>query len=345
MAPTPARNIPNTIRIISIKDYNLNMEQGREIFRVKIGSHLYGLNRPDSDLDYMGVFIPRSDYLLGLKRIEEVDNSTKNSAAERRNTAEDVDDKSYTLPKYLHLALQNNPNIVEVLFATPENVLVTSPEWEELVANRSKILSRRVFSTFMGYAFSQKKKLTVKSERFHSLEEALKWIIYVFPTEQLDRNDTAITKEQGDILNGTVKYYKSKRANCESFHDGMSIKMIYEHLKEEYENYGWRVHTDTFETLGYDVKFAYHLIRILAEGIELLTTGELHYPISGESRADIVAVREGKLQLPELLAMYDKYELKCKEADAHSVLPQKANFNWADKWLIGILKKSIIEEV
>lgn len=320
------------------------MEQGRLIFKCKIGSHLYGLNRPTSDEDYMGVFIPKSEYLLGLKRIEEVDNSTKSSAAGFRNTAEDIDDKNYTLPKYLHLALQNNPNIVEVLFATPENVLTTSPEWEELVANRDKVLSQRVFFTFTGYAFSQKKKLTVKSERFTSLAKGLDWLTESFTPEERDRDDIAISEADANALNGMLKYYKGQKANCESFHKGMSVKMLYTHLKEEYDTYGWRVHTDTFETLGYDVKFGYHLIRILAEGNELLLTGKLSYPISGEAREDIVRVREGQVELPELLQMYEKYELLCKEAEKKTVLPKKPDFNWADKWLIRILKKSILEE-
>lgn len=320
------------------------MEQGKLIFKCRIGSHLYGLNRPESDEDYMGVFVPKSEYLLGLKRIEEVDNSTKSSAAGFRNTAEDVDDKNYTLPKYLHLALQNNPNIVEVLFATPENVLTTSPEWEELVANRDKILSQRVFFTFTGYAFSQKKKLTVKSERFTSLAKGLQMLEHTFTPEERDRDDIAINETDSFALNSILKYYKGSKSNCESFHKGMSVKMLYDKLREEYDTYGWRVHTDTFETLGYDVKFGYHLIRILAEGAELLLNGELRYPISGFVRDDIVKVREGKVELPELLEMYEKYENMCKVAEKITVLPKKPDFNWADAWLIDILKKSIIDE-
>jgi uncharacterized protein len=89
------------------------------IFRCKIGSHLYGLNRPDSDLDYFEVFIPTSEDLLGLQKCEIVNNSTKSSAEDRRNTEDDVDDVSYSLPRFMNLVLANNPNIVEVLFATP----------------------------------------------------------------------------------------------------------------------------------------------------------------------------------------------------------------------------------
>lgn len=321
------------------------MEQGRLIFKVRTGSQLYGLQRPESDIDYGGVFIPKSEYILGLKKVDEVDSSTKSSAAGTRNTADDVDDKVYALPKYLHLALDNNPNIVEFLFATPENILVNSPEWQDLVANRDKIVSQNVYNKFKGYAASQKKKLIVKSERFNSLAKGLDWIEQSFSPEERNRDDIAINETDANQLNSMLKYYKNMRSNCESFHLGMSIKMIYEHLKVEYDTYGWRVHTTTFETLGFDTKFASHLIRLLAEGAEILRTGELHFPLGGQAREDIMSIRDGKIELKELLSMSDRYEKDCDEAYSTTKLPKKPNFDWANKWLINTLRKSIADEL
>lgn len=227
-------------------------DYGKTIFRCRVGSYLYGFNRPNSDVDYFSVFIPRSDYLLGLKTVNEVDRSTKSSAATHRNTADDVDDKSYALPKFLHLTLQNNPNIVEVFFATPNAILTLEPEMGELIENRDKLLSQRVFHTFTGYAFSQKKKLTVKSERYNSLVEGVEILETVYSKEILSDSTYAISEKEAESLNEKLKYYKGRKQNCESFHRGMSLKMIYERLIEERDNYGWRVKTDTFEELGYD---------------------------------------------------------------------------------------------
>lgn len=222
------------------------------LYKTRVGSHLYGLNRPESDEDYMGIFMPTVDDLLGLKKVEEVDNSTKSSSSERRNTAGDVDDKSYSLHKFMHLLLQNNPNIVEVLFATPENILVDSPEFRELRANTEKLISLKVLHTFTGYAFSQKKKLTVKSERYGSLVEAVDKMEKRFNGQELADPKRALTEDESDMLNKELKYYKGQKGNTESFHKGMPLKTIYEKLVEERDNYGWRVKTDTFEALGYD---------------------------------------------------------------------------------------------
>lgn len=317
----------------------------KTIYRLKVGSHLYGLNRPDSDIDYMSVFIPTSEDLLGLNPVNEVDNSTKSSSSDRRNTAGDVDDKSYSLHKFMHLLLGNNPNIVEVLFAPEDVVEVCEPEFQTLIDNYQKIISQKVFHTFTGYAFSQKKKLTVKSERYGSLVESVHDMEKTFSTQELHDTKRAITEEESVFLNKTLKYYKGRDGNTESFHKGMPLKTIYEKLVEERDNYGWRVKTDTFDTLGYDVKFGYHLVRILAEGYELLKTGKLSYPISGDARDDILRVRSGEVELPELLEMYEKYDALCKEMKETTTLPKKPDFNFANDYLINTLKESIKNEV
>lgn len=313
------------------------------IAKFKIGSHLYGLQHAKSDEDYMGIFIPSAKELLGLNRIDEVDLSTKSSKDDRRNTAEDIDEKVYSIHKYLTLALNNNPNILEVLFATPENILITSPEWEELVANRDKIISKKVFKTFTGYANAQKKKLTVKKERYTSLIISVEMMEKTFSLAELGDTKRAITEEESKMLNKSLSYYKGKKGNCESFHKGMPLKTIYDKLVEERDNYGWRVKTDSFDKLGYDVKFAYHLIRILSEGEILLKTGELHYPISGDARDNIINVREGNVEYEELLDMYDKYHKRCLLAIQNTALPEEADFEWANNWLVETQLNSFIK--
>jgi hypothetical protein len=304
------------------------MEYGKQLSKIRVGSHLYGLQRPESDEDYMGVFMPKAEYLLGLKKVEEVDMSTKKSNVQHRNTSDDIDYKSYSLHKFMHLLLQNNPNIVEVLFASDENLLVSSPEWEELVANYERVMSSRVYHTFTGYAYSQKKKVTVKAERYNSLCSAIDYTSNLL----YDAKVKYIDEVTANLLNDTVKYYKGSKQNCESFHKGMSLETIHNKFVEERDNYGWRVNTDTFLELGYDVKYGYHLIRILAEGYELLSTGKLEYPISGEAREDILRVRNGEVELEELYSLYDKWKDRCD--NVKSVLPKKPDFNWANEFVV-----------
>jgi hypothetical protein len=313
------------------------LEYGKLIFKCRVGSHLYGLNTPKSDEDFVSVFIPKSEYLLGLKKVEEVDASTKSSSSEKRNTSEDVDDKAYALPKFMHLLLQNNPNIVELLFANEENILTLEPEFKYLIDNYEKIVSQKVYHTFTGYAFSQERKLTVKAERYKSLEKSIRYIERNFNLN----TSYELTEEEADKLNRRLKYYKGKKNSCESFHKGMDILMIYDKIKSEYDNYGWRVKTDTFLKLNYDVKFGYHIIRILNEGADLLTNGKLEFPFTGKIKELCVNIKNGRVTLDSLYKIFYSLNHFCDRSLEITKLPKTPDFSWANDWLVETLKKSI----
>ena len=44
-----------------------------EVLEIITGSNLYGTNTPESDKDYLGVFIPEAEFVFGFSKIEEVD--------------------------------------------------------------------------------------------------------------------------------------------------------------------------------------------------------------------------------------------------------------------------------
>lgn len=315
------------------------MEGHRLLFKVKVGSKLYGLNTPSSDEDYMSIIMPSPKDVLGLQKLEEIDNSTKKSNIDRRNTKEDIDDKQYTLPRYLNLFMNGNPEKTEVLFAEQKNIIINSPEIKYLFDNRDKILSKRVLHSFSGFAHSQKSKLIVKRDRYNSLIDAVKWIKENISQERLqtDIQENSLTDKESDTLNKIVKYYKGSKNNVESFHKGMAPKMIYEKLISERDNYGWRVKTDTFETLGYDIKFGYHLVRLLDECRQLFENGEIQYPFSGKAYDDIMSIREGKVSYNKLMEMYVEYESAIEQFKGSNKLRDKPDFNWANDWLVETL--------
>ena len=313
------------------------MEERKLLFKVRTGSHLYGLSTPTSDLDYMSVIMPLPRDILGLQPLEEIDNSTKKSNENRRNTAEDIDDKMFTLPRFLHLILNANPEKTEVLFAESKNIEFITPEIQFLFDNRSKLVSRRVLKSFSGFAHSQKSKLMVKKERFTSLTETVDYLEKHFDKSRLVTTANDLTEEESLTLNSMLKHYKGDKNNCESFHKGLSLKMIYEKLVSERDNYGWRVRTESFNILGYDCKFGYHLIRLLDECRQLLETGKIIYPFTGEVYDDIMSIRQGKVSYNELMKMYKKYEQKIEPFENSTMLPKYPDFNFVNDWMIDTL--------
>lgn len=73
----------------------------------KTGSRLYGTNIIGSDLDYTGVTIAPLRYWVGLPKFEQF---------EFKDEKLGIECTIYDIRKYLKLAFDNNPNIIELLF-------------------------------------------------------------------------------------------------------------------------------------------------------------------------------------------------------------------------------------
>src|SRR5271170_3216483 len=120
-----------------------DLAEGNLIYKVRCGSHAYGTALPTSDVDFAGIFIPPIEYYYGLQSFDLLSEQAE-------------EDRSYySLRKYAHLAVANNPNVLELLFVDLADVCHTSPAAELLRENRHLFLSQRCQKTFVGYAKAQ----------------------------------------------------------------------------------------------------------------------------------------------------------------------------------------------
>lgn len=110
-------------------------------------SHAYGLAREGSDTDHKGVAVPPRAVLQ-----------------DYRNTFEQVETHEpdvviYELRKFLRLASECNPNIIELLWTEREDRVVWTPAADLLTRHRDLFLSRKARQTFAGYAMAQLKRI------------------------------------------------------------------------------------------------------------------------------------------------------------------------------------------
>src|SRR5215210_6566884 len=117
----------------------------RVIYRCVVGSRAYGLDEEASDLDVRGIYLPSADLHWSLYGVPE--------QIERKET----DEAYWEIQKFLTMALKANPNVLECLY-TPLVELCDSPA-DELLAERSRFLSKMIYQTYNGYVLSQFKKL------------------------------------------------------------------------------------------------------------------------------------------------------------------------------------------
>lgn len=140
------------------------LSQDNCIFLARVGSMMYGTNTKESDEDFTGVFMPdRTRSGMGTKNIDFVEYRTNSTKSNKRNTAEDTDCTLYSLKKWVILATNNNPNILELFFTPDKSILHTSPVWKKLCDNKHLFISLKTFHSFRGYAHSQRKRLELRS--------------------------------------------------------------------------------------------------------------------------------------------------------------------------------------
>ena len=129
--------------------------QSRLILVGRRGSEAHGTYIPSEDptsvddRDLMGIVIPPAKYYIGLSEWKH---------AEAIKECWDV--VLYEYRKFVGLLMNQNPNVLGMLWLEPEDYLLTSKQSNILIENRNLFRARRkAASSFMGYATSQLYKM------------------------------------------------------------------------------------------------------------------------------------------------------------------------------------------
>lgn len=130
--------------------------EGKLVFVGVTGSRAYGTNRPDSDYDIRGCYIPPMSDILGLRHSERVNITDKPVE----------DGMLFSLSHLFNMLLNGNPNVLELLFLPKECLLGYGEAWNTVLSRRDLFVTKKVADSFFGYATSQFKRMThVESTR------------------------------------------------------------------------------------------------------------------------------------------------------------------------------------
>jgi len=115
------------------------------LYLVVSGSHAYGTNTPESDVDVRGVFLPGKKHVLGTRNIREI------SFGE--------DGKLHELRSYMAKLEKGTPNLLDWLFVPKDCVLFVKPEFQSVLDARNTFVTKRLYPRLTGYAVGQLKKM------------------------------------------------------------------------------------------------------------------------------------------------------------------------------------------
>lgn len=323
--------------------------EDRIILKVYKGSHAYGTNHANSDVDIGGVCIPPIPFLYGFYSFEQYESKNYTNYPGYKKTRLAADTVIYGLHKFVKLAFGCNPNIVETLFTDRTHILHCNNLGRMLMDNRRLFLTRKARHTFGGYAFSQLRRLTNK----HPMEEAKNRISKLAETEkniniyairlehkiaQYFQKDQLTGDDIQDILNLRSELASVNQRLAAIEEDRAEIERIIGGGNHNHHG----SHTGLIEKYGYDVKHAMHLIRLLHMGLEILTEGECR--VLRPDNNYLMAIRYGEFTLDQIKKEAEKLFNLLDEAYVKSKLPDSPDAGKVNQLLINITEASFDDQ-
>lgn len=119
------------------------------ILKILAGSHIHGLNIPQSDRDEEAIILEPLEEAFGIG----------NSFEELILESPEKDVKYVSLRKWCRLALKGNPNFLLALFAPQENILVMDSRGAQLRELREAFLSQQSIKSHLGYLKGQRHRM------------------------------------------------------------------------------------------------------------------------------------------------------------------------------------------
>jgi predicted nucleotidyltransferase len=120
----------------------MSYDQTRTLWKTNVGSHMWKMNRPDSDIDVFEAYIvPTRDILQGVSR--------QNS---HQTITEEVDTSRHEIGRVIDMLIKGNVNFV--LGVMSPIILQDSPELQELRQVYRANMSKNIYNSIHGMALS-----------------------------------------------------------------------------------------------------------------------------------------------------------------------------------------------
>jgi len=172
--------------------------EGSLIVKMYGGSHAYGTSLPTSDIDFRGIFVaPPVRIRTPFFPIKEQEDSSE------------MDTKYYELNQFMKLAMDCNPNIIELLWTDDKDIVFRTPAYDLLREAAPKLLCSKIAFTTSGYALAQLKRLKQSKKKVNFLPDLIKLcelLSQSYNNGEID--ETFIQTQCGDEVLSFMKEHK-----------------------------------------------------------------------------------------------------------------------------------------
>lgn len=196
---------------------------------VVAGSHAYGMETEESDLDLRGVFLNSAENILCEAPADTI-----------IMKSEDI--VLHPLNKFCRLASAGNPNVLEWLFVKEEHILFCDEAGKEILKHRKDFLSQKMIVSYSGFVKHSWKELNEKlrkddldDSQVYKLEKQTRHILRL-SMQLLEALQTGqFHTWTGKLQNGLYRDPESGRWEISEFYKA-SLKDIWDKIEKSKES-------------------------------------------------------------------------------------------------------------
>jgi hypothetical protein len=333
-----------------------------KIVEIKFGSHLYGTNTPNSDLDIKGIYLPTArEIVLGTYR-KTIATSRPKADCER-NTKDDVDSEYFSLDRYLQFLMEGQTLALDMLFTPESNLLPladgdhSSWVFRAIRDNKDRLITKNV-NAFVGYSRQQAARYGIKGSRMDALKRTKDLLDLFYYQDKLsdhavelealvDRNNDLISLEKTPLIEivmlkgpkGLIDQPHLK-VNGRAFPFHATVKYVKEIVDKMFHNYGLRAHKAHLDG-SKDYKALSHSVRVNNEAIELLTTGHITFP--RPDRELLLKIKLRELPYEQVAEMIEQGLEDLYVANEKSMLREEPDKEWANNFVYEVYSQIVKE--
>lgn len=290
------------------------------------GSHAYGTNNENSDVDIRGVATRTKRSILTGSDFEQVVNV-------------DTDTTVYSLDKIVKLLCSCNPNTIEMLGLKPEHYIYLTDAGKKLIENRHLFLSKRAIHSFGGYANAQLRRLESKAARLVSQSQQEAHILKSIEHASVEFK-TMFFEVQGDAIKLYIDKSPREDYDTEIFCDIAlhhyplrDYKGMMNTMGEIIKSYA-KIGRRNEKAIAHDKlgKHMMHLVRLYLMCFDILEQGEI-ITYREKEHDFLMSIRNGEFldenrqPIEEFYKIVNEYEKKLDYLKEHTTLPDEVDMS------------------
>lgn len=285
------------------------------------GSHAYGTNTADSDIDIRGFYMDnRREVTLGKINDQVIDEAT--------------DTTIYGFRKLIELLGGCNPNVIEILGLREQDYLYKNIVGEDILANKDMFLSQKAFYTFGGYARQQLWRLKQMSLNEVDAQTKMNHVCQTLDGMIYD------IKRRYNLGDGAIKVRPRDKIELDVFINNIGLDelgAIIGELRQCVKSYDKSGRRNDYAIVHKKInKHAMHLVRLYLMGIDILNGEIVTYR---EKEHDLLMdIRNGKYydkgMTKEFYEIVDDLEARFSEAARKTQLPKEPDWKRIEEFVI-----------